>query len=101
MLVVEIALGVALGLLIYHHWEAVAVVLVNLLTVGAFIFGVYWLWEYHQDVFRGILEIIAVLTATIFIATRYRSWMQQLGRTAGVIFRLGRRRKAVADKAPL
>jgi hypothetical protein len=95
MLVVEIALGVVLGLVIYHHWKAVAEVLINLLILGGFIYGVYWLWEYQRDVLGGILEIIAALTVTIFIANRYKSWMQRLGRTAGVIFRLGRRRKTV------
>lgn len=93
MLVVEIALGVVLGLVIYHHWKAVASILVNILILGGFVFGVYWLWEYHQDVFWGILEIIAALAAATFIARRYKSWVQRLGRTAGVIFRFGRRRK--------
>lgn len=95
MLVVEIALGVALGLVIYHHWKTVAEVLINLLILGGFIYGVYWLWEYQRDVLGGILEIVAALTVTIFIANRYKSWMQRLGRTAGLIFRFGRRRKTV------
>jgi hypothetical protein len=44
ILILEIALGVALGLVIYHQWQSVLGLLVACLVVGIFAVGGYWIW---------------------------------------------------------
>lgn len=53
MLVLEIALGVALGLLvyqlIYHHWKAALTVVFDCLCFGILAYASYRLWTGHHE----------------------------------------------------
>lgn len=72
-LIVEIALGVVLGLLIYHHWKhALSVAL-----VAAFGIGVYWVYRQDSGFYLAILAIVGVLLLFWSAGNRIESWIDK------------------------
>jgi hypothetical protein len=100
ILILEIAVGVALGLLIFHRWQSVVGLLISVLGLlimclfmGGIVAGGYWVWKQNQDAFWGILIAVVGL---IYV----KSWASKPAaqRTGPGIFHTGCRRvgRAVA-----
>ena len=69
ILVLEIALGVALGLLLFKHWQSV----LGLLIVGGLAAtSLYVLWRYETA--RSWLIFIVALVLVLLVIDRIDSW---------------------------